>query len=208
MTKVKFCGIRREEDVQFCNDLKPDYVGFVFWTKSRRCVDVATAKKLSSMLDDGIVPVGVFLDQPIGDIVSAAESGAIRMVQLHGSEDQDYIDEVRDITGLPVIKAFIVKDREQTEDSLKTNCDYRMYDSGAGCGKVSDWSAIACARNPFFLAGGLDHTNVGTAISELRPFAVDTSSGIETEGFKDRLKMERFIEAVRRADRLLKEEST
>ena len=62
MTKVKFCGIRREEDVQFCNDLKPDYIGFVFWTKSRRFVDVATAKKLSTMLDDGIVPVGVFLD--------------------------------------------------------------------------------------------------------------------------------------------------
>lgn len=208
MTKVKFCGIRRIEDIESCNALGPDYVGFVFWKGSRRYVDVKTAETLSSMLDNRIVPVGVFMDQPIGDVIAAAGSGAIRMVQLHGSEDQDYIDEVRDTTGLPVIKAFITKDRERTEDTSKVDCDYRMYDSGAGCGKVSDWSAIACASNPFFLAGGLDHTNVGKAISELRPFAVDTSSGIETEGFKDRLKMERFIEAVRRADSMLTEERT
>jgi phosphoribosylanthranilate isomerase len=199
MTAVKFCGLRRTEDVEACNRLLPEYAGFVFWRKSRRYVDFDTAKELISGLDGRITPVGVFLDPSLSEIVEAEDAG-IRMVQLHGSEDQEFIDTVKETTGLPVMKAFTVAGEETVKESLSVVCDYRMYDSGAGSGKAFDHSLLRDAGRPYFLAGGLTPENVGEAVKELGPFAVDTSSGIETDGAKDPVKMERFIDAVRRAD--------
>ena len=196
MTAVKFCGLRRIDDVDACNLLRPEYAGFVFWRKSRRFVDSAEAKGLMDRLDSGIIPVGVFLDQPLTDIIDAEEAG-IRMVQLHGSEDQEFIDQVKETTGLPVIKAFTVTDEDIVKYSLSFSCDYRMYDSGAGSGVAFQHSLLRGAGSPYFLAGGLTPENVGIAIGELHPYAVDTSSGIETDGYKDPVKMERFITAVR-----------
>lgn len=205
MTAVKFCGLRRLEDVEACNRLLPDYAGFVFWRKSRRYVDPQTAKELISCLESRIIPVGVFLDPSLSEIIEAEDAG-IRMVQLHGSEDQGFIDTVKETTGLPVMKAFTVTNEETVKGSLSVVCDYRMYDSGAGSGTAFDHSLLRDAGRPYFLAGGLTPENVGEAVKELGPFAVDTSSGIETDGAKDPAKMERFINAVRRADKDRKEE--
>lgn len=199
MTAVKFCGLRRMADIDTCNRLQPEYAGFVFWKGSKRYIPYKEAKNLMLALDRDIVPVGVFLDQPLSEIIEAGETG-IRMVQLHGSEDQEFIDKVRETTGLPVIKAFTVRDKTAFEQSLSVACDFRMYDSGAGTGKGFDHSLIRAAGNPFFLAGGLTPDNVGEAIAELHPYAVDISSGIETNGKKDPVKMEHFIDAVRGTD--------
>ena len=205
MTRVKFCGLTRAEDVEACNRLLPDYAGFVFWRKSRRFIEPESAGELIRKLDSRIIPVGVFLDPSLGDIIEAADAG-IRMVQLHGSEDQDLIDSVKETTGLPAIKAFTVTGEETIGKSLSVVCDYRMYDSGAGSGTLFDHTLLTGVGRPFFLAGGLTPGNVGEAIKALEPFAVDTSSGIETDGCKDPVKMEAFINAVRRADEDRKEE--
>ena len=199
MTAVKFCGMMRPEDIEACNRLMPEYAGFVFWDMSRRHVSRDEAGVLIAGLDRKVTPVGVFRDQPLPDITAAAETG-IRMVQLHGSEDQEFIDQVKDRTGLPVIKAFTVTDAESVRDSLRIRSDRIMFDSGAGSGVRSDWSLLRYVEAPYFLAGGLDAGNVEEAIKELHPYAVDVSSGIETGGRKDPAKMEGFMEAVRRAD--------
>lgn len=199
MTLIKLCGMMRPEDITVCNRLHPDYAGFVFWDRSKRCVSVNTARALIADLDEGIVPVGVFRDQPLSEITSAADTG-IRMIQLHGSEDQGFIDLVKEQTGLPVIKAFTVTDEESITESLRISSDHIMYDSGAGSGVRSDWSLLRNIQTPYFLAGGLDAGNIEEAIKELHPYAVDVSSGIETDGHKDPAKMEAFTEAVRRAD--------
>ncbi|MBO4502393.1 MAG: phosphoribosylanthranilate isomerase [Candidatus Methanomethylophilus sp.] len=199
MTAVKFCGLRREEDIDICNRLRPEYAGFVFWKRSRRYLEFESAAELIRSLDGNIIPVGVFLDQPLSDIIEAEEAG-IRMVQLHGSEDQEFIDQVRETAGLPVMKAFTVKDTNTVRESLSIDCDYRMYDSGAGSGIAFQHSLLRDAGDRYFLAGGLTPENVGEAIRELHPYAVDTSSGIETDGYKDPVKMERFINAVRGTD--------
>lgn len=199
MTAVKFCGMMRPEDIEACNRLRPEYAGFVFWDMSRRCISRDEAGVLITGLDKSVIPVGVFRDQPLPDITAAAETG-IRMVQLHGSEDQEFIDKVKERTGLPVIKAFTVKDANGINSALGIRSDRIMFDSGAGSGVRSDWSLLRDVKEPYFLAGGLDAGNVEEAIKELHPYAVDVSSGIETGGRKDPAKMERFMEAVRRAD--------
>ena len=199
MTLIKLCGMMRPEDITVCNRLHPDYAGFVFWDRSKRCVSVNTARALIADLDEGIVPAGVFRNQSLSEVISAADTG-IRMIQLHGSEDQGFIDLVKEQTGLPVIKAFTVTDEESITESLRISSDHIMYDSGAGSGVKSDWSLLRNIQTPYFLAGGLDAGNVEEAIKELHPYAVDVSSGIETDGRKDPAKMEAFTEAVRRAD--------
>lgn len=198
MTKVKLCGMSRPEDIEACNALKPDYVGFVFWPESRRYVSLQRAVSLSKNLDGGITPVGVFLDEPLETVLSVADSGAIGMIQLHGSETDEYVCRVREETGLPVIRA--VKMTPGQSVTVPSQCDYVMYDSGAGTGRTFDWTLLEDAKLRCFLAGGLTPGNVAEAIRRVRPFAVDTSSGIETDGFKDPVKMKKFMEAVREAD--------
>lgn len=198
MTKVKLCGMSRPEDIEACNALKPDYVGFVFWPESRRYVSLQRAVSLSKNLDGGITPVGVFLDEPLETVLSVADSGAIGMIQLHGSETDEYACMVREETGLPVIRAVKMTPGESV--TVPSQCDYVMYDSGAGTGRTFDWTLLEDAKLRCFLAGGLTPGNVAEAIRKVRPFAVDTSSGIETDGFKDPVKMKKFMEAVYEAD--------
>ena len=195
---VKFCGIRTMADADAVNDIHPDFAGFVFAPGRKRTIDADTAVSLRNAIDPDIRTVGIFLDQPIREIVQIAGSGAIDMIQLHGSESEDYVKDIRTLTGLEVIRAFTVR----TGDVLHsfTCADRLMFDSGAGSGERFDWSSLSGIRRPFFLAGGLDADNVYEAIIEVRPFAVDVSSGIETEGNKDKTKMRAFMEAVRRAD--------
>ena len=200
MTLVKFCGIRTMADADAVNEIHPDFAGFVFAPGRKRTIDADTAVSLRNAIDPDIRTVGVFLDQPIREIVQIAGSGAIDMIQLHGSESEDYVKDIRNLTGLEVIRAFTVRTGNDAVSHPSTCADRLMFDSGAGSGERFDWSSLSGIRRPFFLAGGLDADNVYEAIIEVRPFAVDVSSGIETEGNKDKTKMRAFMEAVRRAD--------
>ena len=201
MTLVKICGLRRACDIEAANELRPDYVGFVFANGSKRYVSLEEAKALRSMLDPGISAVGVFVDADPSFIEDILDSGTIDMIQLHGNEDGGYIDRLRSSSSAPIVKAFRIGDGMDVDEIMSCPADHIMLDSGAGTGNVFDWNMIENMNRPYFLAGGLSADNVEEAIERLHPFAVDVSSGIETDGFKDKTKMAAFVAAVRRGDR-------
>lgn len=201
MTLVKICGLRRACDIEAANELRPDYVGFVFANGSKRYVSPEEAKALRSMLDPGISAVGVFVDADPSFIEDILDSGTIDMIQLHGNEDGGYIDRLRSSSSAPIVKAFRIGDGMDVDEIMSCPADHIMLDSGAGTGNVFDWNMIENMNRPYFLAGGLSADNVEEAIERLHPFAVDVSSGIETDGFKDKTKMAAFVAAVRRGDR-------
>ena len=197
MTKIKMCGLSRIEDIEAANAIKPDYIGFVFAEISKRRVSAPEASKLKSKLDPDIKAVGVFLDDKLDFIASMLNLGIVDAVQLHGSEDEEYIEKVRKITNKPIIKAFIIRSKEDVERAEKSTADYILLDGGKGEGKVFDWSLLKDIKRPYFLAGGLNPVNVSDAVKALKPYAVDVSTGIETDGVKDREKMTAFANAVR-----------
>lgn len=197
MTAVKLCGLTREEDVLAVNRWKPEYIGFVFWEKSHRFTTPEQALKLKGLLDKNIKAVGVFVDAPVEQIEELFSRGIIDMAQLHGNEDEDYIRRLQQ-NGIPVIKACRVTPDGINEEALKSNADFILFDPGKGEGKTFGWECIKEVRRPYFLAGGLTPENVGQAIAYLHPYAVDVSSGIETEKKKDETKMAAFMEAVRK----------
>ena len=197
MTKIKMCGLSRTEDIQAANAIKPDYIGFVFAEISKRRVPALEASKLKSKLDPEIKAVGVFLDDKLDFVASMLNLGIVDVVQLHGSEDEEYIEKVRKITNKPIIKAFIIRSQEDVERAEKSTADYILLDGGKGEGRAFDWSLLKAIKRPYFLAGGLNPDNVGDAVKALKPYAVDVSTGIETDGVKDREKMTAFAGAVR-----------
>ena len=196
MTRIKLCGLSRIYDVEAANELLPEYVGFVFWPKSRRYVSPEIAESLRKNLAPEILSVGVFVDEDPQNIASLIQRGIIDVIQLHGHENDEYISVLRKLTGgKTIIKAF------KFGEVRKTSADYVMIDSGMGTGRTFDWSAFSITHNtnyPLFIAGGLTPENVGQAIRTFHPFAVDVSSGIETDGIKDKAKMTAFVEAVRK----------
>ena len=197
MTRIKLCGLSRPCDVDAVNDLRPEYVGFVFWEKSRRYVAPELAASLRKNLAAGIQAVGVFVDECPERIAALTGLGVIDVVQLHGSEDNAYISCLRTLTNTPIIQAFRVSSPQDLAEARESTADYVMLDSGRGTGTLFDWSIVHGFARPFFLAGGLTPENVAAAIHEINPFAVDVSSGIETQGVKDRAKMTAFVESVR-----------
>lgn len=206
MTQIKFCGLSRPEDAEAVAKIRPDYAGFVFWPGSRRYVSADTAVLLADIIPDEVQTVGVFMDDTVENILGIASTGCIDVVQLHGNESERYVRMVKRLTGFPVIKAFRINDPDTLERAYSTDADHVMFDSGAGTGRKFDWKVLDGFDRPFFLAGGLDPSNVAAAIKGLRPFAVDTSSGIETDGHKDPVKMEQFKRAVEEADSLTDKE--
>ncbi|MBR3165749.1 MAG: phosphoribosylanthranilate isomerase [Lachnospiraceae bacterium] len=201
MTKIKLCGLRGPADIEAVNELQPDCIGFVFWEKSRRSVTPETALKLKGMLDQEIKAVGVFVDEQPEKIAELVKNGIIDIIQLHGSEDEAYIRRLRALTDVAVIKAFRIRSAEDVKAAAGSSADYIMLDSGKGTGMRFNWSLIGAIRRLYFLAGGLDAENVSEAIRYLHPYAVDVSSGIETDGVKDRNKMAAFVSAVRKEER-------
>ena len=198
MTKLKMCGLSRIEDIQAANAIKPDYIGFVFAEISKRRVSALEASKLKSKLDPEIKAIGVFLDDKLDFVASMLNLGIVDLVQLHGSENEAYIEKVREITNKPIIKAFIIRSKEDVERAEKSTADYILLDGGKGQGKAFDWSLLKDIKRPYFLAGGLNPENVGDAVKALKPYAVDVSTGIETDGVKDREKRAAFAQAVGR----------
>lgn len=150
------------------------------------------------MLNKEILAVGVFVNETIDTILKLVNERIIDVIQLHGNETKEYIKELKSKTDCQVIKAFRIISKEDIKEINECNADYVLLDSGAGTGKVFEWDLIEGIERPFFLAGGLDPDNVKDAIRKVKPFAVDVSSGIETDGIKDEKKMITFVENVRR----------
>lgn len=201
MTEIKLCGLSRPCDIQNANELKPQYIGFVFAPKSKRYVKPEKARELKQMLAPNIKAVGVFVNEKPETIAAFLNNGLIDVAQLHGDESDDYIMQLRKYTDRPIIKAFRIKTTEDIADAKQSAADYVLLDSGAGTGAVFDWNLIHSIERPYFLAGGLQSGNVRAAIRTLRPFAVDVSSGIETDGVKNKTKMAAFVAAVRKEDK-------
>lgn len=197
MTKVKLCGLRRETDIETANELRPEYIGFVFAEKSRRAVTRETAARLKALLADGIEAVGVFVNAQPETVAYLLEDGVIDLAQLHGQEDADYIERLREMTDKPIIQAFRVRSAEDAMRAEKSPADYILLDAGAGDGKTFEWDLARGVGRPYFLAGGLTPENAGEAAARLRPYALDVSSGIETDGVKDPEKMRSFVRTVR-----------
>ena len=202
--KIKICGLFREEDIDYVNEACPDYAGFVF-AESRRQVSPGKAESLRSRLAGGIIPVGVFVNAPIAEIAALYRGGIIELTQLHGSEDEYYIKELKDLCGITVIKTIkINSDRDLSilaslrELYANNLIDYIMFDSGAGSGKSFDWNFLEAEKIPlpWFLAGGVNNENLEQAMAKM-PYAIDVSSGVETEGIKDREKILQLASQVK-----------
>ena len=187
MTKIKLCGLTHPDDIAAANRCRPDYIGFVFARQSRRAVSPAQAALLKERLAPGILAVGVFVD----------ESPAAVAAQLHGSEDETYLKTLRALTEKPLIQAFRITGAADLLAARHSSADFVLLDAGAGSGAAFDWDLLQDFRRPYFLAGGLEPSNVGQAIQKLHPYAVDVSSGIESGGTKDSDKMAAFVAAVR-----------
>lgn len=199
MTKMKLCGLTQPCDVEAANRLKPEYIGFVFASKSRRYITPAKAAGLKEMLHPDICAVGVFVEEKAEIVAELLNHHIIDLAQLHGQEDERYIQRLRQLTDKPIIKAFRIDTEQDIKKAQSSSADFILLDSGAGgTGTVFDWNLIQQISRPYFLAGGLGIDNVERAIEKLHPYAVDVSSGIETDGRKDLHKMEAFVRAVRR----------
>ncbi|SDY10094.1 phosphoribosylanthranilate isomerase [Ruminococcaceae bacterium YAD3003] len=196
-TELKICGLSRLEDIIAVNRHGADYAGFVFFQKSKRYVDPYKANELIELLRTDIKPVGVFLDEPIDNVVRIARISGVEMVQLHGHESEEYVEYIKRTLDRPVIKAYKAGEEGALDRAANSSADYVMIDSGAGSGQKFDWSILKNFKRDYFLAGGLDPESVGEAIRLLEPFAVDVSSGVETDGIKDEKKIAEFIKAVK-----------
>ena len=219
-TKVKICGLFRTEDIGFANVLRPDYIGFVFAEKSKRYITPEKAAELRAMLVSGIRAVGVFVNCEPSFAAGLAEHGVIDVIQLHGQEDVEYIRKLRELTMVPLIQAFQVEGPADLEKAAGSPADLVLLDHGAGgTGQAFDWTLLECGTGkdadldsgsgetgagcgagfgrPFFLAAGINDRNAAEAVKRFRPYALDASSGLETDGVKDFVKMERLIKAVR-----------
>ena len=186
MTKIKICGLRRLQDIEIVNKYLPDYIGFIFAENKRRTVSIDLALELKNKLDKRIKAVGVFLNQDINYILNICNLGIIDMIQLHGNEDELYIKELKSKTNLEIINAY-------KED---LNSDYLLLDNiNPGSGEVFDWSNINTNQR-LFLSGGININNIDLAL-KLNPYCIDISSGVETDGYKDELKIKEIIERIR-----------
>lgn len=200
-TKVKLCGMYRTEDIDYANELFPDYVGFVMnFPKSHRSIDRERAMRLKKRLSPEIKAVGVFVDETAEICAEMANSRLIDLIQLHGNENEKYLSRLKSMTDVPVIKAVKVSHAEDIIRAQESSADYLLLDGGTGEGKCFDHDIIKEMeiKKPVFLAGGLSPENVGALIERFRPFAVDASSSLETNGKKDKNKMAAFVDAVRK----------
>lgn len=197
MAKIKICGLMRAEDIEAANKYRPDYVGFVL-APSKRRVSVQDVRNMSMQLEPSIQRVGVFVDEDRETVAKIAEDGIIDIVQLHGHEPEEDIVWLKERTGAAVIKAVSVRTGEDIAAYRHSAADYLLLDNGAGgTGSTFDWSTLENTKRPFFLAGGLNASNIEEAL-KYDPYCVDVSSGVETDGRKDAAKIQEIIDIVRR----------
>lgn len=213
MQKIKLCGMMKPCDIEYANRVKPDLVGFIF-ANTRRKISAAQAKQFREALDAEIPAVGVFVNEDISVIASLVQDGCIDMIQLHGEEDVDYIRRLREICDVPVIKAIKVQTVEQIRQAAALPVDYLLLDTYrkgvlGGTGEAFDWELLREAKaaagdtaegelfgKPYFLAGGLHAGNLREAAA-LGSYGLDISSGIETDGSKNFIKMVEVMKLLR-----------
>ena len=195
MVKVKICGIRRAEDIEIINKYPPDYIGFVF-AESKRQIDFDTAKTLKKLLKVNIPVVGVFVNGNIENILELYRNDIIDIAQLHGDENEDYINQLKEeARGLKLIKAIEITKKEDLNDYENMDVEYILLDSGKGSGKTFNWDLInKNISKDFFLAGVLNSANFNQAIERFQPYGIDLSSGVETNGYKDEEKIKKIME--------------
>lgn len=199
MVKIKICGLKRFEDIEIVNRYNPDYIGFVF-ADSKRKISHELAFKLKEKLNSNIISVGVFVDAPKDEILKLYNNGTIEAAQLHGLESEDYITDLKESTNneLKIINAIEMSKDIDLLKFDKSSADYLLLDSGKGSGKTFDWHLIRKDLNKdFFLAGGLNNKNIKEAIYQFNPYAVDLSSGLEVDGFKDEDKIKEIMELIK-----------
>lgn len=201
MTKIKICGLSRICDIDVVNAAKVEYIGFVFSKKSKRYISFLQAEQLKRNLSSEIKAVGVFVDENPEVVASMLNNGVIDIAQLHGKEDEKYIKILKEFSNKPVIKAFKIESEKDLEEAKKSSADMILLDAGAGEGNVFDWSMLDGFDRDYFLAGGLSCENVTSAINKLHPYAVDVSSGVESNGKKDFNKILEFVLCVHDADK-------
>lgn len=206
---IKLCGMRRSEDIAYANASKPDFIGFILAEGYRRTISPEQAAELARLLNDGIKPVGVFVDQPAEFVAEAAEKIGLYAVQLHGNENREYISRLRKLTDAKIWKAARV--RTEKDILLADHCGADMLvldsfspDANGGTGKIADWELIKNAKTvtPYLLAGGIDINNISEAMEILPPnCGIDISSGIETDGVKDPDKIKAIMHILRKVDK-------
>lgn len=202
MTKIKICGLQRIEDIEAVNKSRADYAGFIF-ANSRRKVEREQARILSHSLAEGILSVGVFVNQNLEDIIYLLDNKIIDIAQLHGQETEEDISWLKERTECQIIKAVSVKNKESILLWQKSKVDYLLLDQGnGGSGKVFDWNLLEHCRRPFFLAGGISFENVNAAL-KIKPYAIDVSSGVETDGAKDAAKIQRMVQLVKKSEEFI-----
>ena len=201
--KIKTCGLSREEDINYANELKPDYIGFVF-AESKRKVGVEKASDLKNKLDKEIKSVGVFVNDNLDFILNLIKDKIIDIIQLHGNEDNDFLDNLKTKTNAKIIKFIPVENSESILNSLNIISDFILLDNlKGGAGKTFNWNYLKEAfelnnnlkknfNEKYFLAGGLNKENIGKAL-KFNPYCVDLSGGLETDGIKDYEKMKYII---------------
>lgn len=203
MTKIKICGLRRQEDVTYVNECLPDYAGFVF-AKSRRQVTKEQVRELKKNLHPAITAVGVFVNEPAANVAELLNKEVIQIAQFHGDEDEVYIQELRTrMQRGKLMKAIRVTKRQDITQAEMLPVDYLLYDAFSGneyggTGKVFDWSLLSEVERPYFLAGGINIDNVEEAVRRWKPYAIDLSSAVETDGWKDREKIIAIVEKIKK----------
>ena len=204
--KIKLCGIRRDEDADFLNEFPPDYAGFIF-ADTRRRVTPEKAAELRGRLSEKIKTVGVFVNEPLEKMHIYKD--IISVYQLHGDEDENYITGLRKQIprGCEIWKAVRVRTEKDISDAEKLFADMLLLDAFSralpgGTGKAFDHEIIGRSgiKKPFFLAGGIDISNMREIIEKITPYGIDISSGIETDGIKDREKIKDIMNVFRKAD--------
>ena len=204
MSKIKICGLKSENDIKIVNKYGPDYVGFIL-APSKRQVNYDVAKKLKALLNPSILAVGVFVNESLEVIGQYAEDKVIDVIQLHGDESLEMIKELKQQVSIPVIKAMRIKDEKQLKHLLpfiqEVTADYLLFDTYqeglyGGSGKSFDWKLLEVVKRSYFLAGGIGLHNIEEAC-KWKPFAIDVSSGVETNGVKDAIKVSELIQKYR-----------
>lgn len=199
-TGIKFCGLRRQEDISYVAELGADFAGFIMSPNFWRYVAPEDVANLRKGLPETTKVVGVFVNEDVSYVAKCINDGVIDIAQLHGSESEDYIKELREATsGKAVItKVFLIKSEDDVELARKSTANYVLLDSGVGgTGQTFDWTLIRDIGREYFLAGGLNPDNVADAVNRFHPMAVDVSSGVEIDKLKDYAKMTAFAQAVR-----------
>lgn len=196
--EIKICGINRPQDVDYANTSRPDYVGFIVnFPKSHRSVNDDELKNLSQAVNPGIQKVGVYVDSSPQVIVSHLKEGLVDIAQLHGGQDESFIEELRQLTDCPIWKAFSIQSEEDVKAAEESTADVVLLDHGkGGTGEQFDWSLVEEFNRPYFLAGGMNEESIPQALAHLHPAGVDTSSGTETNKIKDPKKIERIVRMV------------